>query len=100
MATWLLQHTESKNALRFIGRAYHHKPIQTFVKQHHLEPEWALELATVFGGAAWELSQYRGLQPVSQLLIGLAGENALKTTQISSSLLKLFNLKDLLQQAH
>lgn len=100
VATWLLQHTESKNALRFIGRAYHHKPIQTFVKQHHLEPEWALELATVFGGAAWELSQYRGLQPVSQLLIGLAGENALKTTQISSSLLKLFNLKDLLQQAH
>lgn len=97
MAVWLLQHTESKQLLRFVGRSYHHKTLQNFVKQQQLQRDMALELAAVFGGAAWELEQYRALQPVNQLLMALAGPNAVRQTQISSSLLKLFNLKELMQ---
>ena len=99
MAVWLLQHTESKNLLRFVGRAYHHKTLQHFVSQQGLDRDMALELAAVLGGAAWELEQIEALQAVSKLLLALSGEGALRQTQISSSLLKLFNLKDLLQQS-
>ena len=57
-----------------------------------------LELAALFGGAAWELDQYKSLRPVNHLLLQFAGPTALRQTQVTSSLLKFFNLKDLLQQ--
>lgn len=98
LAIWLLQHTESKNALRFVGRAYHQKTLQNFAKQYQLDRDMLLELAALFGGAAWELEQYKPLRPVNQLLLQFAGPTALRQAQITSSLLKLFNLKDLLQQ--
>lgn len=98
MAIWLLQHTESKNALRFVGRAYHQKPLQNFAKQGQLDKDILLELAALFGGAAWEMDQYKSLRPVNHLLLQFAGPTALRQTQVTSSLLKFFNLKDLLQQ--
>lgn len=98
MAMWLLQHTESKNVLRFVGRAYHQKTLQNFAKQYQLDRDRLLTLAALFGGAAWELEQYKKLRPVNQLLLQFAGSTALRPAQISSSLLKLFNLKDLLRQ--
>lgn len=93
MAIWLLQHLESKNLLRYVSRAYHHKTLQHFIKRHQLNPEMALKLAGLFGGAAWELEQYATLRPVNQLLLALSGKNALNPSQITSSLLKLFKLK-------
>lgn len=98
MAVWLFQHLESKNLLRFTGRAFHHRTLQTYLKQQQLDRDLGLELAALFGGMAWELEQYKGLKPVAKLLLNLSGQAALKPTQITSSLLKLCQLKDLLQQ--
>lgn len=93
MGVWLLQHTESKRLLRSMGRAYHHKTLQSFIKQYQLNRKMSLELAALFGGAAWELDQYSTLKPINQLLLALSGKNALQPSQITSSLLKLFSLK-------
>lgn len=98
MARWLLQHTEAKRVLRFVGRAYHHQALQNFVKQQRLDRELGLELAALFGAAAWELEQETALDAVNTLLLALSGDGALRQTQVTASLLKLFNLKDLLQQ--
>ena len=98
MASWLLQHLEAKRLLRFVGQAYQHQALGNFVSQQGLERDMSLELAALFGGAAWELEQSEGLQPVNELLLALSGASALRQTQITASLLKLFNLKDLLQQ--
>ena len=98
MAVWLLQHTEAKRLLRFVSRAYTHKALQNFVRQQGLDRDMNLELSALLGGAAWELEQSVALQAVNKLLQALSGEGALRQTQISASLLKLFNLKDLLQQ--
>ena len=97
-AVWLLQHLEAKGLLRFVSRAYHHEVLNQYTQQHQLERDMQLELASVLGGAAWELSQYEGLESVTQLMLSISGEKALRQTQISASLLKMFNLKDLLQQ--
>lgn len=99
MAVWLLQHTESKQFLRLVGRAYHHKTLRSFAKKHYEDKNWLLELACLFGGAAWEIEQYERLVPLARLMLQIGGANALNTTQLSSSLLKLFTLKELLQQA-
>lgn len=93
VAVWLLQHTESKSFLRYTGRAYHHRPLGNFVKRLGLDQRYLLELAVRFGGTVWELSQYRRLRPVNQLLLVTLGEKSLDDTQFSSSLLKLFRLK-------
>src|SRR5699024_9191144 len=82
MGVWLLQHTESKRLLRSMGRAYHHKTLQSFIKQYQLNRKMSLELAALFGGAAWELDQYSTLKPINQLLLALSGKNALQPSQI------------------
>lgn len=96
-AKWLLQHLESKNLLRFVGRAYHNRPLQTYIKQNELPADYALELAALLGASAWELDQYKKLASVRRVLEQLVGASAVKQNQITSSLLKLWNLKDLLQ---
>lgn len=97
LAKWLLQHIESKNLLRFVGRAYHNRPLQTYIKQQDLPNDYALELAGLLGAAAWELDQYKNLLSVRRVLEQLVGPSALKQNQVTSSLLKLLSLKDLLQ---
>lgn len=99
LAVWLLQHTESKQLLRLVGRAYHHKSLQSFAKQNHADKAWLLELAIAFGGAAWELEQYKELLSLDRMLLQLLGPTALNPTQMTSSLLKLCSLKELLQQS-
>ena len=99
LAKWLLQHVESKNLLRFVGRAYHSRPLQTYIKQQDLPEDYALELAALLGAAAWELDQYKSLLSVRRVLEQLVGPSALKQNQVTSSLLKLLNLKDLLQSS-
>lgn len=97
LAKWVLQHAETKNLLRAVGRAYHNRPLQNHSKQHQLPAAHALELAALFGATAWELEQYKELASVRRVLEQLIGPNALNQSQIPSSLLKLWNLKDLLQ---
>lgn len=93
IGVWLLQHTESKHLLRLMGRAYHHQTLQNFIKQHQLNTAMALKLSALLGGTSWELDQYQALRPINQLLLALSGKNALQPSQITSSLLKLFSLK-------
>lgn len=97
LAKWLLQHLESKNLLRYIGRAYHNRPLHTYIKQNELPADYALELAALAGATVWELDQYKSLRSVRRVLEQLIGPAALKQNQATSSLLKLWSLKDLLQ---
>ncbi|MEZ2742393.1 flagellar biosynthesis protein FlhF [Paenalcaligenes hominis] len=100
LAKWVLQHVEAKNLLRAVGRAYHNRPLQTYTKQQQLPMAYGLELAALFGATAWELDQYKELASVRRVLEQLIGPNAVNQSQIPSSLLKLWNLKDLLQAQH
>lgn len=98
VAISLLQHIDAKRLLRDVARAEAHAALNSFMQQHSLDEEMGLELAALLGGAAWELEQVAVLDAVKALLLALSGDKALRQTQITASLLKLFNLKELLQQ--